>query len=537
LTKRRIKMKFELFLKSSIVKQLESGLIKLTEEDMYSIWVKTFCCALNADQLRKVAGVSDKYGRGYILFTSRQIATIPFIRLEDTEKAKKELEDIHLKLDRCGSRVRNINVCWGEKICAKAILSPASLSGKLDTFFYDPLPHKIKMGVSACPDDCIAGRFLADIHFIARSENGNKGWDAYLGGKLGLNAFCGLRVSELLTEEQAVKLTQNFFELMRKEAKKAERSAELIRRLGLKKVRESLNKDLEQKVELNPTMDCASQLKDDVSDKLVLRIRTTAARVSSEQARKIAELSEKYGRGIIYFGVRGTPEIPGVAPEHLADFKRELGKVGMSIIENGIDNLYACWGSDCTHCLLDTRDLIQRIEMRLQEPDMAGVKVRISGASCSNSCGLAYLSDIGIMAGKDPEVDPNLCNGCKLCVQVCQRNAIEIKDKLAVIDRGKCKPCGQCLQVCPLSAIAERRAGFLVFLGGKGEGDEPRLGELVAQFLTEDEAFQVVEKALLMLKERQTTMTELIEDIGIKELKTRLLKDVDIKKVATEKYW
>ncbi len=530
-------MKFELFLKSSIVKQLESGLIKLTEEGMYSIWVKTTCCALTSDQLRKAADVAEKYGRGYLLFTSRQIVTIPFIRLEDVERARSELEEISLKLDRCGSRVRNINVCWGQKVCPKAVLSPAALAGKLDSFFYDPLPHKIKLGISACSDDCVAGRFLADVHFIARQENGRKGWDAYLGGKLGLNAFRGEQVAELLSEDQAVHLTRNFFELMRAQAKKGDRSADLIRRIGLKRVREELNRNLEQPTEALATMDCTAQPKDEISQFPVLKIRATCGEVSSKQARAIAKLCDKYGRGMIYCGVRGSPEIPGVPREAVKNFERGLEKVGLKLITSPGHNLYACWGSDCTHFLIDTRPLIRRLETRLQKPDLSGLVVKIAGASCSNSCGLAYLSDLGIVAGKEPKVELGLCNGCGLCFQVCQRGAIIIKDGRAVIDYEKCRPCGQCLQVCPSSALVENRKGFLVFAGGQGEGSDPRLGGLLAEFLTEDQAFALVEKCLLMVKRRQTTVSRLVAEIGLEGLRAALSGPGSPQPSRAPKFW
>jgi len=33
------------------------GVVKLKEEDMFSLWVKTACCNLTSNQLRKVADI------------------------------------------------------------------------------------------------------------------------------------------------------------------------------------------------------------------------------------------------------------------------------------------------------------------------------------------------------------------------------------------------------------------------------------------------------------------------------------------------
>jgi len=53
------------------------GIIKLKEKDMFSLWVKTACSNLTSQQLRKLADITDKYARGYLLFTTRQIPIIP----------------------------------------------------------------------------------------------------------------------------------------------------------------------------------------------------------------------------------------------------------------------------------------------------------------------------------------------------------------------------------------------------------------------------------------------------------------------------
>jgi Fe-S-cluster-containing hydrogenase component 2 len=39
------------------------------------------------------------------------------------------------------------------------------------------------------------------------------------------------------------------------------------------------------------------------------------------------------------------------------------------------------------------------------------------------------------------------------CVKVCPKEAIEMKEGLAVIDHKKCDVCGECVIVCPKNVI------------------------------------------------------------------------------------
>lgn len=53
-----------------------------------------------------------------------------------------------------------------------------------------------------------------------------------------------------------------------------------------------------------------------------------------------------------------------------------------------------------------------------------------------------------------PQIDPNKCDGCNLCVQVCPNQVLALHNKTALVaNPQKCDYSGLCEQICPQNAI------------------------------------------------------------------------------------
>jgi electron transport complex protein RnfB len=50
------------------------------------------------------------------------------------------------------------------------------------------------------------------------------------------------------------------------------------------------------------------------------------------------------------------------------------------------------------------------------------------------------------------EVDPELCNGCEICVEKCQMDARTMVDGIAFVNLNRCIGCGNCVALCPSDA-------------------------------------------------------------------------------------
>ncbi|KTB49304.1 Dissimilatory sulfite reductase (desulfoviridin), alpha and beta subunits [Dehalogenimonas alkenigignens] len=511
-------------LQTDITELRKRGIVKLKDEDTYAVWVKTACGNLNSAQIHKLADITELYARGFLLFSSRQIPIIPFVRGKDLDNVQRELASVYLTLDRCGPTVRNVNVCLGKKLCLNAITDPITLAQKLDNFFQVPMAHKVKLGVAGCARDCIISRALSDIGFVPADGGDLEAYDAYIGGRLGLNPFLGIKMAENLDENECLRLVQNFFELMNREGRTGERAADLIERLGADAVKRYLLRDLDRSARVAP-VDCPAARLGSNTGRQTVKLRAVAGEVTAAQLKSIAGIALRYGAGLVHFHVRGGPEIPGIGEADVETVRQESAVSGMEFSDGGLENLQSCFGGYCTESLADPQSLLRKIDIMTEETGLADVKMTISASGCPNSCGIAHLSDIGFYGVAEFEVDAESCTGCGLCEPVCKRKAISVDNGVVHIDKEQCRHCGQCLNVCPFDALRETRRGFAVLVGGSG-GKDTRLGQLIADCVSEDEAIAITLRLMRLLKEHDTDVADLIDLWGFDTLKNALFPNV-----------
>ncbi|MEI6681551.1 MAG: mercury methylation ferredoxin HgcB [Bacteroidota bacterium] len=63
--------------------------------------------------------------------------------------------------------------------------------------------------------------------------------------------------------------------------------------------------------------------------------------------------------------------------------------------------------------------------------------------------GFVYLSNVATLA-----LDPEKCNGCRMCVVVCPHAVIAVENRKArIVRRDQCMECGACALNCSENAI------------------------------------------------------------------------------------
>ena len=55
-------------------------------------------------------------------------------------------------------------------------------------------------------------------------------------------------------------------------------------------------------------------------------------------------------------------------------------------------------------------------------------------------------------------IDPEICSGCKLCIEICPHSAIEFLESRGIssVNEALCKGCGACTAICPNKAARQK---------------------------------------------------------------------------------
>ena len=102
-------------------------------------------------KLRAIAGVAEKYGSGYIHLTSSQQIEVPFVKLENAEKAIFELEMQGILGGSSGKKVRTIIACHGDTVYKYGLIDCQGLAYKIDEkYLGEPVPKRFKIAITDC---------------------------------------------------------------------------------------------------------------------------------------------------------------------------------------------------------------------------------------------------------------------------------------------------------------------------------------------------------------------------------------------------
>src|SRR5258708_2956380 len=163
---------------------------------------------LDPAQLRAIAEISNKSGRGTADVTDRQNIQLHWIEIESVPAIWDTLKSVGLStMEACGDTPRVIIGCPLAGIAADEVIDATpQIRDTHDRYIGTPefsnLPRKFKSAMSGCTAHCTVHE-INDIAFVGVvNEHGETGYDVFVGGGLSTNPMFAQRLGAFVKPEQ-----------------------------------------------------------------------------------------------------------------------------------------------------------------------------------------------------------------------------------------------------------------------------------------------------------------------------------------------
>lgn len=182
---------------------------------------------MNLEMLKKITGVVEKYQIPIVKITSGQRIALIGMSAAQLDSIWQDLGmDAGKATELC---LHYVQVCPGNTVCSFGVQDSLAFGIALENHFYGrDFPAKVKIGVSGCPFSCTEN-FVRDIGIMGKK----KGWTVTFGGSSTRNPRVGDIIAEDLNDDEVKTLLDRCLSYYSENAKKKERSARFITRIGI----------------------------------------------------------------------------------------------------------------------------------------------------------------------------------------------------------------------------------------------------------------------------------------------------------------
>jgi sulfite reductase beta subunit-like hemoprotein len=417
---------------------------------------------LSADQLIRLAAAADRFGSGFMHFTTREDAQIYYVKLEDTPDLLRFLAKAGItSREACGNTVRNITACYRAGTSATEAFNVLPYSQALFRYlvrnkYNQNLGRKFKITFEGCADDHSALR-IHDIGLwaVTKSRNGElrRGFRVYLGGGLGAAPHLAHLYTDFLPAEEVLNLAAAALRLFdrygERKARMKARMKFLVESLGWEAFRKALDGErervgpvplssyLEEGEEFIPETAGGSRalkvldprtndpqfqawVRDSAIDHKISGFRGVHVRIklgdlTADRARGLAEVVRRFSSGQLRISIEQNIYLPWVREEELPDLYAALAE--LSLAERGVGTIAdvtTCPGSDtCRLGIASAKGLGSvlggaigsalgnDVAGSFVQPGLQGELVRplrIKVSGCPNGCAQHSIADIGFYA-------------------------------------------------------------------------------------------------------------------------------------------
>ncbi|GLZ12467.1 sulfite reductase [Actinomadura sp. NBRC 104425] len=371
---------------------------------------------LDAAQLRTIADISVKYARGTADITDRQNIQLHWVEIENVPAIWESLEAVGLSTtEACGDTPRVIIACPLAGIAADEVIDATpAIRAVADRYIGSPefsnLPRKFKTAISGCRSHCTVHE-INDVAFVGVvNEEGEAGYDLFVGGGLSTNPMFGKRLGAFVAPERVPEVWAGVTSIFRdygyRRLRHRARLKFLMADWGPEKFREVLEKeylgyalpDGPPPAEPLPHRDHVG-IHQQRDGRFYVGFAPKAGRVNGELLRTVADLAERYGSGRVATTTEQKMVILDVPAENTEPLAEELAAHDLQVRPSTFRRqTMACTGIEyCKLAIVETKqramDLIDELEKRLPDFDQP-LTINLNG--CPNACARIQVADIGL---------------------------------------------------------------------------------------------------------------------------------------------
>ncbi len=397
---------------------------------------------LRSSQLRAIADLTKLHARNLADITTRQNIQLHWLTVESLPMMVDALKPVGLSpKGACGDVSRNVTGCPLAGIASDEIANASPLALDLARMLtgnpdFVNLPRKFKVSIAGCRQWCSYPE-INEIGLTAvqrKSGSGiETGYSIRVGGGLSKEPHLGVRLNAFLRPDQVVSVAHGVAELFRsqqvlresrdrarlkylflKHGWNAERFlAELEALLGYR-----LDPGVEENVPDDVFRDHIGTHRQKQEGLSFVGASVLRGRLSGDQLKAVAELSEKFGTGDLRTTVMQNLLLINIPNSKTVQLTKELEDIGLRVEGSSFwRGAIACTGTEfCKLAITETKGftrwLVEDLEHRIPEFDQQ-IKLNVTG--CPNSCGQHWIADIGI-EGKKIKQEGKMVDAYYFCV-------------------------------------------------------------------------------------------------------------------------
>jgi sulfite reductase (ferredoxin) len=428
--------------------RLQFGTYAQRQDGVQMQRIKIPGAVLSADQLICLADAAERFGSGFVHFTTREDAQIYYLKLEEAPELMRFLAKSGITTrEACGNTVRNITACYRAGTSPTEAFDVAPYAHALFRYLVrndhnQVMGRKFKITFEGCAEDHSAVRFH-DIGFLAqlRGANGStrRGFLIHVGGGLGGAPMISHVYTDFLPVEEmynfAAAILRVFDRYGERKSRMKARMKFLVQSMGWERFRAALDlerervgpipfpaEDLQEVHQPIPAPGSTPARRDPRTDqpeyqrwhrdsvlahKLIglrgVNVRLRLGDIVSDKLRSLGEVVRRYSAGEARVSIDQNLYLPWVRETELPDLYEALK--ALELADSGAEtaeDITTCPAADtCRLGIASAKGLGSALSSALEPGGelshytelIRDVKIKISG--CPNGCAQHAIADIG----------------------------------------------------------------------------------------------------------------------------------------------